>query len=249
MHFLPKLTLVFIYSCTLSFANNIDKSITVIEKTNLKLETYQKKIDKIDDQTTSLISKYKYINLDLKNTKVYNKQLEQVISSQKKELSEINKQLIEIEETQKNILPLMNNMIKSLKKLVQLDAPFLLKEREARILRLETMINRADIKTHEKYRIILEAFKIEYDYAKNIETYQDTLDNKTFNFLRIGRVGLYYQSLDYSQYASWNKNSDKWDIVEDSTSQSNIRKGIKIAKKQKNVSFLVLPFINTKEMK
>ncbi len=111
------------------------------------------------------------------------------------------------------------------------------------------MINRADIKTHEKYRIILEAFKIEYDYAKNIETYQDSLDNKTFNFLRIGRVGLYFQSLDYSQYGYWNKKESKWESIENSTAQANIRKGIKIAKKQQNVNFLELPFLSTKDIK
>lgn len=249
MHFLSKIALVCLSLCTLSFANNIDKSISVIEKTNIKLGTYQNKIDKIDDQTSDLLSKYKYTNLEIKSTKSYNKQLQDVIDSQNNELKDISTQLLEIEETQKNIVPLMKNMIKSLDTLVLLDTPFLLNERKTRILKLEKMISRADIKTHEKYRIILEAFKIEYDYAKNIETYQDTLDEITYEFLRIGRVGLYYQSLDFHTYGYWNKKLNKWQDIEDSTAKAEIRKGIKIAKKQKNVSFLELPFFNTKDMK
>ncbi len=115
--FLPRiLTILICFYATCFANNNIDKSINLIEKTNTTLDTYQKKIDKIDDQTNVLVSKYKYVNQEIKNTKAYNKQLQEVITSQNKEIKEINQQLIEIEETQKNIFPLMNNMIKSLDK-------------------------------------------------------------------------------------------------------------------------------------
>lgn len=231
------------------FANQIDKSVTVIEKTNNQLKSYQQKIDKNEDIRETLLNEYKYTNSSIKSTKTYNEQLRKIIKSQEEEIASLDQQIIDIEQTQKNIFPLMINMIKSLETLVNQDTPFLLTERLDRVKRLESTLNKADIQTHEKYRIILEAFKIEYDYAKTIEAYQDKINDKTYNFLRLGRVALYYQSLDLKDYGYYNKETKSWDLIKDSVSKSNIRKAIKIAKKQQNVDFLNLPFLAKKESK
>ena len=249
MNNISKTLLVISLLQTVLFSNQIDSSISTIKKSNTTLVTYQKKIDKSEEKREDLLNEYKYINSSLKSTKTYNEQLQKIIQSQKEELISLNQQIIDIEETQKNIYPLMVNMIKSLKTLVNQDTPFLKKERIQRVQRLENTLNKADIQNHEKYRIILEAFKIEYDYAKTIESYKDKIEDKTFNFLRIGRVGLYYQSLDLKEYAYYNKETNSWINIEDSASKSNIRKAIKIANKQQNVDFLNLPFLAKKESK
>lgn len=231
------------------FANQIDSSINVLEKTNNTLKKYQHSIDKNENIRENLLNEYKYTNANIKSTTIYNSQLKNILTSQKEEIASLNQQLIDIEETQKNIFPLMINMIKSLKTLIDQDTPFLFEERLQRIQNLESMLNKADIQTHEKYRIILEAFKIEYDYAKTIESYQDKIDEKTYNFLRLGRTALYYQSLDLKDYGYFNKDTKTWENIEDMTSKSNIRKAIKIAKKQQNVTLLNLPFLAKKESK
>ncbi len=229
------------------FSNQLDKSVKIIEKSNTKLKSYQKQIDKNEDITQNLLSEYKYTSNNLKNTKKYNEQLSKILLSQKEELKSLDEQIIDIDETQKNIIPLMEKMLKSLKILVNQDMPFLLEERLKRVKRLEDSLNRADIKTSEKYRIILEAFKIEYDYAKSIETYQEKIENKTYNILRLGRLALYSQSLDLKEYGYYNKHTKSWEKIENSKDKSNIRKAIKIANKQQNVSLLKLPLSTKKE--
>ncbi len=230
-------------------ANPVDKSVKVIEKTNNQLKSYQKQIDKNELTREELLNEYKFTNSSLKSTKKYNEQLGKIVKSQEDEISSLDQQLVDIEETQKNIFPLMKDMIKSLRSLIEQDTPFLLEERMNRVSKLESSLDRADIQTHEKYRIILEAFKIEYDYAKSIESYQDKIDDKTYNFLRLGRTALYYQSLDLKDYGYFNKENMSWEKITDMTSKSNIRKAIKIAKKQQNVSLLNLPFLAKKESK
>jgi len=239
------LSLLFICQ-TMLVGNEIDKSMNVIEKTNTSLNNYQKKIDNTEDRTNTLLNEYKYTNKELKNTIKYNEQLNNLIKSQNDEITGIDKQLVEIEQTHKNIYPLMSDMIQSLKKLIQSDTPFLLKERINRVEQLEENLNRADIKTAEKFRIILEAFKIEYDYANSIEAYESQIDYKTYNMLRVGRAGLYYQSLDFKKYGYWDNEDKRWLDIEDKTAQSNIRTAIKIAKKQQNVELLELPFLTSK---
>ena len=234
-------------SQTILVASEIDKSMNVIEKTNKSLNNYQKKINIEEDNTNILLNEYKYTNKELKNTIKYNEQLSNLIKSQDEEIAGIDKQLVEIEQTHKNIYPLMSDMIQSLKKLIVSDTPFLLKERTLRVERLEENLNRADIKTAEKFRIILEAFKIEYDYANSIESYESQINDKTYNMLRVGRAGLYYQSLDFKKYGYWDNSGKKWLDIEDKTAQSSIRKAIKIAKKQQNVELLELPFLTSKD--
>ena len=242
-----KTILVLLSLQLISYANTIDKSINVIEKTNSKLKSYQNSIDKNERIKEHLLNEYKYTTSAIKSTKVYNLQLEKIKKSQEEELSSLNQQIIDIEQTQKNIFPLMIDMINSLEALVKQDTPFLLEERTTRVQRLKDILDKADIQTHEKYRIILEAFKVEYDYAKTIESYQSKLNDKTYNFLRLGRVALYYQSLDLKEYGYFNNQTKSWETINDAKSKSNIRKAIKIAKKQQNVDFLNLPFLALKD--
>ena len=242
-----KLLFILFLLNTLLFSNAIDKSINTIEKTNTKLNNFQKKIDLQDEKTSVLLNEYKYTNKELQNTITYNDQLKNLIKSQQAEMKNIDNQLIEIEQTHKNIYPLMVGMITSLKKLIKADTPFLITERTNRVKKLEQNINRADIKTAEKFRIILEAFKIEYDYANSIEAYESQIDETTYNMLRIGRVGFYYQSLDFKKYGFWDNVNKQWIPIENNTAKKNIRTAIKIAKKQQNVELLELPFLTHKE--
>ncbi|RXJ57660.1 DUF3450 domain-containing protein [Candidatus Marinarcus aquaticus] len=241
--------ILFLCLQSLILANPIDQSMQVIEQTNKKLKEYQAQINNVDEEREVLLGEYKYTNAELKNSRIYNNQLRGIIQSQKDEMINIDEQLVQIEKTQKNIFPLMLQMVESLKNLVKMDMPFLLEERMARVQRLEDALTQADIKTAEKYRIILEAFKIEYDYANSIESYQDKIDDKTYTILRLGRTALYFQSLDLTQYGYWNKELQQWVEIDDSTAKSNIRKAIKIAKKEQNVDFLELPFLAKKESK
>lgn len=242
-----KFSVLFLFIQMQLHGNQIDKSLNVIEKTNKELQNYQGQIDLLDEKNRSLLNEYKYTNKELQNTIKYNKQLEQLISSQEDEIKSVNKQLIEIEQTHKNIYPLMDKMIVSLEKLIQSDIPFLLEERTNRVNSLKNSLDRADIKTAEKFRIILEAFKIEYDYANTIESYEDLLEGKTYTFLRLGRTALYYQSLDQKDHGYWNNQSKQWVNIDDTSAKSNIRKAIKIAQKQRNVELLELPFLTLKD--
>ncbi|NQY21244.1 MAG: DUF3450 domain-containing protein [Campylobacteraceae bacterium] len=249
MNAFTKIALLIAFSYSGIIAATLDNSINQIEKTNNKLNTLQKSINKSEDKREDLLSEYKYVNQSLKNTKTYNSQLENVLESQKKELSDINQQIKEIDETKKNIYPLMKDMIFSLETLVKEDKPFLLKERQSRIKRLKRALDAGDIKTHEKYRIILEAYKIEYDYSKTIESYKESINDITYNVLRLGRVALYTQSLDLTKYAYYNNENKTWVEITNSSDKSNIRKAIKIAKKQENVDLLTLPFLALKDIK
>ena len=134
-------------------------------------------------------------------------------------------------------------MIDSLDQFVQLDVPFLMDERSKRVEGLKEIMQREDVTVAEKFRKVTEAYQIENDYGKTIETYKDTLevDDKTLelDFLRVGRVAFMYQSVDGKVSGVWNQKTKSWEDASDN--RNEIKMGLSIAKKQVAPDLVIIP--------
>ena len=203
----------------------------------------QQRIDRLADQTSQDLQRFRIATQRLESLEIYNKQLQKLIESQEGEITSIIRQTDEIEAIETGALPLMITMTETLEKLVQADAPFLVAEREDRVANLRGLIDRADVTAGEKYRRIMEAYLIEVDYGRTIEAYRGELatgtDVRTVDFLRIGRVGLYYQTLDGEESGRWNPVTGNFEILDSVRRQ--IQVGIRVARKQAPAELLSLP--------
>src|SRR5262249_3176485 len=121
----------------------------------------QKEINGIKEKTQDAAGRYAQAVADAESLERYNNQLNAQVKSQETEMASIDRQLTEIETTNREVQPLMQQMVDTLDQFVQLDVPFLLDERTARIKSLKDMMARADVTISEKYRRILEAYQIE----------------------------------------------------------------------------------------
>ena len=204
----------------------------------------QKKIDGLSDQTRKMLEEYRAATRETETLNAYNKYLQDLINSQQEEKVSLTKQLEDIEITQREIVPLALKMLDGLDDFITLDLPFLPEERKHRVEMLKDMFVRADVTNAEKYRRILEAYQIENDYGNTIEAYRSDLElNGTVtevDFLRLGRVAIYYQRLDGSESGFWNKTNKRWDSLPLSYSNS-IRNGLRIARKEAAPDLLILP--------
>ena len=94
-------------------------------------------------------------------------------------------------------------MIDGLENFIQLDIPFLMNERKSRVETLKSTMDRGDISTSEKFRLIIEAYKTELEYGRTIESYRDNIVidgvETSADFLRIGRIALTYLTVDGSK--------------------------------------------------
>ncbi|HEC60294.1 MAG TPA: DUF3450 domain-containing protein [Methylophaga sp.] len=232
------LTAIPLISQSGSLENAIDSQV----KTDVSAQQSQKKIDGLADETTQLLDEYRETLRQTESLRTYNDQLDKIVSSQQKELESITDQLRNIESTQRDIVPLMLKMIDTMVQFVALDLPFLPKERQARIVQLQSLMERADVSIAEKYRRILEAYQVETEYGRTIEAYRDDLTvgdvSRTVDFLRIGRVGLYYLTLDGAEAGMWNNNG--WQVLS-SEYRKPISQALKVAMKQLPPDLLVLP--------
>lgn len=216
-------------------ANELDNAIESRLAAQKEARQSQGRIDNLADETKSLLDKYRYAIRRTDSLKAYNSQLRNSINNQKNQLSSIQRQLENIDETRRSITPLLAKMAKVLEQTITLDMPFLMAERNNRLNSIKTMLEQPDIPVPEKYRRIMEAYQIEIEYGRTIETYTEDLDmdgsNQTVNILRVGRIILVYQSLDGSVSGVWDIASKSWRLLPDEYNHP-INQGMQIANSQ-----------------
>ena len=227
-----------------SWAGALDQAIDQQVATDTAAQKSQQQIDNLDDETRELLNEYRAVLRQTQSLQAYNDQLDELVKSQQQEMVSIEDQLANIETTQRDILPMMLKMIEVLEQFVALDLPFLPDERSQRISQLKGLMDRSDVNLSEKYRRILEAYQVETEYGRTIEAYQGeitAIDNsRTVDFLRIGRVNLYYLSLDEREAGVWDHDEQRWHAL-DSSHNKVIAEGLKVARKQLPPNLLVLP--------
>ena len=166
--------------------NALQKSLQTASESNSRSAASQKKIDQLSEKTRELYNDYKNTLRQLHSYKLYNKNLQELIESQKQEIESYDVQLAQIDDTQRDVIPLMIKMVDTLDEFIQLDQPFLLNERQNRVNELRTLLSRSDIATSEKYRRIMEAYQVEMEYGRTIEAYRGSLEyngeNRSVNF-------------------------------------------------------------------
>jgi hypothetical protein len=235
---------------TPAFAQQQERVNAVISeqaKAEEAARTSQKKVSQLDEEATRMLAEYRQANAEAEGLESYNVQLAEQVKSQDTELATMTRQLSEIETTSREVLPLMSRMLTTLEQFVKLDIPFLPEERATRIEGLKDMMNRADVSVSEKYRRLVEAYQIEMEYGRTLESYPGKVGDKTVEFLRAGRVALLYQTLDGRETGYWDADKKEW--VADNDYIDAMTAGLKVAKKQSAPDFVVLPVHAPKESK
>jgi len=236
--------------CSLSLnlnADPMDKLVQEGVRTNTQAKTSQITIDKLSLEAEQLFSEFQLENKRIEDLKIYNAQLEKQLGMQSTKIAELKQSLKDVTHIERQIPPLLLRMIDGLEHFIHLDMPFLLEERQQRVQFLRNAIVQADVSTAEKFRQVIEAYNIENEYGNTIEAYKGTLqingNNQEINFLRIGRIALFYQTLNGKRQGAWNQKTASWQSVDDRY-RRDIRLGLKMAHKQTAPRLLKLPILS-----
>ena len=220
--------------------DSINLSTSSIEKSGLT----QEQIVRLDEQTRILLADYQSTTKEYESLKLYNDQVQKIINSQINEIENVILKIDELDKTNQRIVPFMLRMIDGLENFIQLDLPFLLNERTSRVDNLKVTMDRGDVSTSEKFRLIIESYKTELEYGRTIESYRDniTINNveTSADFLRIGRVALTYLTVDGSKGGYWDTNSSSWEKSTSSIKRSTAD-ALKVASKQAPPALIKIP--------
>src|SRR5687767_15236240 len=223
-------------------AQTYDRILDVRGATHLAAAQSQERIDQLSDETRTLLSRYQGVSRQTDSLKVYVDQLEKLVAAQATERRELQEQIDGVTDVEREIMPLMQQMVDMLGQFVAADVPFQLAERQARVERMRELLGRSDVTVAEKYRRLLEAYQIENDFGHTIEAYHGDLEQdgvaREVDFLRIGRIGLFYQTRDGEESGAWT--DDGWQEIDDGYGGA-IRQGLRIANRQTAPDLLLLP--------
>jgi hypothetical protein len=223
----------------------VSEVLDVGVKRTVEAKRSQLKVDRLAAETGDLLQDYKIVMKQVDGLRVYNARLEKQIANQLRRIASLGRSVDDATVIQRQITPLLIRMIDGLEQFVALDVPFHIGERTDRVEFLRANIDRSDITIAEKFRQVLEAYKIENEYGRKIDSYKGVASvggsEREVNFLRIGRIGLMYQSMDGEQSGAWDQGKRQWVELDSGDYRGAVQKGLRIARKQASIDIMKLP--------
>ena len=231
-----------------SFANEVVEvnmeNVLEVGRDNQQLSAKsQSLIDSTERQTDKIVNEWKAVSKQVEGLKLYNAQKRIQIQAQLDLMDKLDEQLVQVVVMQRQIPPLAQKMLDSLESFISLDTPFRKEERQNRIDLVRSSLAKPKVTASEQVRQVLEAYNIEAEYGRKIDTYESTLNDGTVvNILVIGRIGMFYQTKDEQSSGRWNDEIGQWDELPGSY-RKPIRDGIRMAKKLAPTDMLMMPIV------
>ena len=226
-------------------ANTVDAVLKVGQAKTTAAQKSQQKVDKLAGETGDLLTDYKTVMKQVDGLRVYNARLEKQIANQLKRIKDIETSIDQVTIIQRQVTPLVIRMIDSLEQFISLDVPFLMEERKERVAFLRSSIDRSDLSVAEKFRQVLEAYKIENEFGRKVTAYKGSLSidgvERDVNFFQVGRIALMYQTTDTEISGAWDKEAGDFVQLDKGEYRNAILKGLRIARKQASIDILKLP--------
>lgn len=235
---------VAVLSASTASAQDLDKPIEERVRANESGAASQKRVEEIATATDGLVGEYRLTMKKIESLDMFNGQLKAVVDSQNEELASLQRQIDSIGEVSRAITPLMLKMIDALDKFIAVDLPFDLERRKDRVDKLRVLMRRSDVADPERYRAILEAYQIENDYGRTIESYPGTVSRDgaevPVSYLRVGRLALMYKTDDGAEVGFWNKDAKAFEPL-GSDYMGWVTQALRVAKKQAAPELIKVP--------
>ena len=207
----------------------------------------QQRVETTHNRSEKLFEQYRSASKQVEGLKLFNNRLSKLVQVQRLEMEVTRKEIAYTAIIRRQIAPLMERMINALEEFIQLDMPFLQKERQNRIVFVRSALARPDVSPSEQLRQVLEAYSVESEYGRKLEAYRDTIalpsgENREVDILRVGRIALLYLTPDESNAGIFNSKTNQWGVLPGHF-RNDVRKGVRIAKKQAAVDLMALPIM------
>lgn len=223
----------------------VDKQIEapVAESIRVRQAT-QKTEEQWRDDKQQLVTRFEQLELEQQQLSARKTALEEKIAATATRIDDKERQLADIKAIQSRIIPMIDNLVEALREHLDTDLPFLPEERRKRLERLEELRRDPDVAVSEKFRKVMEALVVEAEYGNTIEVYQQTISvdghDMLANIFRLGRISLFFQTLDLKTCGVFDVAASAWQILP-GTFNKNVQTAMDIGAKRQPVEILTLP--------
>jgi hypothetical protein len=242
------LVVVLVLGSGVAQAQGINNILKAGDRSIRLAQASQARVDKVVEETRNLLDEYNTVNKEIDGLKVYNQLMERQIQDQVEEMETLANSIEQVTVIERQIPPLMVRMIDGLEQFIALDIPFLVEperpERTDRVDKLRALMERGDVSVAERTRNVFEAYQVENDYGRTIESYKGELTIaggiRQVEFLRIGRIALLYQTADGAFTGAWDKEGGEFVELRSGSARTQVRQGLRMARKEIAPDLLLL---------
>ena len=208
----------------------------------------QARIDAADDASREMLAELRRLEAETRRLEAQGEAQAPRLARQAERLDRREAALDSLGETRELLPEIERALVSRLGTWVASDLPFLMKERQARVAGLEKGMSDPDASVADRLDRILAAWRVELDYGRELDAWRGTLNegqgggegHREVDFLRLGRVGLYYLTPDGRQGAVWRSDEQRWQML-DEDERVEVRHGLRIARDQRAPELLTLP--------
>ena len=222
--------------------DTVKETVAVQKKTTTLRQEWQVESRALDDATHALELELKLLEARHVKLKGYGQQRYQEIVRLATGLNEMTEIGIRLE-------PFLDEMVGRIETFQATDLPFSIVERERRLADLRQVLNSYDVDLAEKLRRVMEVLKIEAGFGRGFEVSEEFLAldgvETTVRMLRLGRVGLYYLSLDGDRAGWFNRLIKRWELLSGAYHEA-VKEALRMTLKQRAFDLVRLPVVGVK---
>lgn len=211
----------------------LDRAMNAIGEKYRESAEVQQELTRLADSASSTFEEFKRSNDALESLLVLNAGFRKSISIQEDNIATLDESIASVEEVTRNIPLLMEKMLAAIEEFIELDYPFQLEERRARVEFARNAIDNPDVSIAEKFRQVLVMYQNETAYGRTIETYDDTIEidgvARDVSIVRIGRVALIYQTTDRQETRAWDNRTREWVELPPGEYRTAVQNAIRVA--------------------
>jgi FtsZ-binding cell division protein ZapB len=215
----------------------VEDSITIRHNT-------QKDIEKWSEKKTMLEGEYDLLVENEKRLVMERKHLRQELAAMQDRIVDLENQIMAMEQISEKLKPFLNDIYVRLLDSVDQGAPFLKEERSERLGNLKKTLDDSQIVLGEKFRKVMEALFIEAEYGNTIDVYQEKIflgnEDVLVNVLRLGRISLFFETLDQQSTGYFDLAENQWKTLPQSATR-DIRIAMEIGSKRRPADIVTLP--------
>jgi cell division protein FtsB len=204
----------------------------------------QKEQEQWDAQRAKLAAEYDRLTAENEILETENKRMSDRSAALGQAIDQLEQEKIQTRQVREELVPFLAEVQADLTRFVADDIPFLPEERRTRLAKLAALVDDPELPVAEKFRKTMEALSIEAEYGNTIEVYRDRIlleDRRVSGqIFRLGRISLYYLSLDGQEAAVFDVGEHQWRRLDDRF-VPEVAAAVEIALKRRTAGILDLP--------
>ena len=159
-------------------------------------------------------------------------------------IADLEQRKLEARKLRENLEPYLEEVVARLENFTLKDLPFLVDERHRRLNFLKTTLNDYHLDLGEKLRRVFEALSVEATYGKMVTSSDETIaldgEDTEVTVFRLGRMAMYYRSLDGQKLGIFNPDTGLWQAMDPSFSK-DLRHALEMARRERTAQLIQLP--------